>query len=93
MGRAGLDELPRLRRVGAAAAGPGHRRAADAQPARTATTSRRWGRTSPDYWHLFVEAKKLAFADRAKFYADPTFAKVPVDELISKAYADAARAS
>jgi gamma-glutamyltranspeptidase / glutathione hydrolase len=36
------------------------------------------GPTSPDYWHLFVEAKKLAFADRAKFYADPIFAKVPI---------------
>ena len=45
------------------------------------------GPTSPDYWHLFVEAKKLAFADRAKFYADPKFAKVPVAELISKEYA------
>lgn len=45
------------------------------------------GPTSPDYWHLLVEAKKLAYADRAKYYADPEFAKVPVDELISKAYA------
>ena len=45
------------------------------------------GPTSPDYWHLFVEAKKLAFADRAKFYADPKFAQVPVAELISKEYA------
>ncbi len=31
------------------------------------------GPTSPEYWHLFVEAKKLAFADRAKFYSDPDF--------------------
>ena len=45
------------------------------------------GPNSPDYWHLFTEAKKLAFADRAKFYADPVFAKVPVNELISKEYA------
>ncbi|MBA4186972.1 MAG: gamma-glutamyltransferase [Planctomycetaceae bacterium] len=45
------------------------------------------GPTSPDYWHLLVEAKKLAYADRAKFYADPKFAKVPVAELISKEYA------
>ncbi len=45
------------------------------------------GPTSPDYWHLLVEAKKLAYADRAKFYADPKFAKVPVTELISKEYA------
>jgi gamma-glutamyltranspeptidase/glutathione hydrolase len=49
------------------------------------------GPTSPDYWHLLVEAKKVAYADRAKFYTDPVFAKVPVAELISKDYA-AARA-
>lgn len=42
---------------------------------------------SPEYLHLFLEAKKLAFADRAKFYADPEFAKLPTEELISKAYA------
>ena len=34
-----------------------------------------------------IEAKKLAYEDRAKFYADPEFAKVPVARLISKAYA------
>ncbi len=45
------------------------------------------GPKSPDYWHLLVEAKKLAFADRAKFYADPLMAKVPVPHLISKEYA------
>jgi gamma-glutamyltranspeptidase / glutathione hydrolase len=48
---------------------------------------KKMGPESPDYWHLLVEAKKLAFADRAKFYADPAFAKVPVGELISKEYA------
>ncbi len=48
---------------------------------------KKMGPNSPDYWHLLVEAKKLAFADRAKFYADPVFAKVPVAELISKPYA------
>jgi gamma-glutamyltranspeptidase/glutathione hydrolase len=37
--------------------------------------------------HRFVEAKKLAFEDRARFYADPTFASVPVAELLSKEYA------
>ena len=41
--------------------------------------------------HNFVEAKKLAFEDRAKFYADPAFNKIPVAELISDAYADSRR--
>jgi gamma-glutamyltranspeptidase/glutathione hydrolase len=45
------------------------------------------GSGSPDYLHHFIESKKLAFADRARFYADPAFEKLPVDELISKAYA------
>jgi len=46
----------------------------------------------PDYIHLFTEAKKLAFEDRARFYADPEFADVPVQQLISKEYADKRRA-
>jgi gamma-glutamyltranspeptidase/glutathione hydrolase len=49
------------------------------------------GAGHPDYLHLFVEAKKLAFADRAKFYADPTFHPLPVAELISKPYAERQR--
>ncbi len=39
------------------------------------------------YVHAFLEAKKLAFEDRAKFYADMDFANVPVSGLISKEYA------
>ena len=46
---------------------------------------------SAEHIHLFVEAKKLAYEDRAKYYADPAFAKIPVDELISKKYADERR--
>ncbi len=46
---------------------------------------------SPDWWHLFLEAKKLAYADRARHYADPAFAKVPIAELISKPYAQERR--
>jgi len=42
---------------------------------------------SAEYIHLFTEAKKIAFEDRAKYYTDPLFAKVPVDQLISKKYA------
>ena len=49
-----------------------------------------WG--SPQYLHLLIEAKKLAFEDRAHFYADPSFADVPVAELISKPYAEKRRA-
>jgi gamma-glutamyltranspeptidase/glutathione hydrolase len=41
----------------------------------------------PDYIHLLVEAKKLAFEDRARFYFDPDFGDVPIDALISKSYA------
>jgi gamma-glutamyltranspeptidase/glutathione hydrolase len=44
---------------------------------------------STEYVHTFVEAKKLAFEDRAKFYADPAFAAIPVAGLISQEYADA----
>jgi len=42
---------------------------------------------SAEYMHLFTEAKKLAFEDRAKFYADPRFSAIPVPQLISKKYA------
>jgi gamma-glutamyltranspeptidase / glutathione hydrolase len=46
-----------------------------------------YGFGSPEHVHLFVEAKKLAFADRAALYADPKFYATPVARLISKAYA------
>ncbi len=42
---------------------------------------------SAHYLHTFIEAKKLAFEDRARFYADMDFANVPVKRLISKDYA------
>ncbi|EGN74783.1 gamma-glutamyltranspeptidase [Idiomarina sp. A28L] len=45
------------------------------------------GFDSPEYIHHFVEAKKLAFEDRAKFYSDTAFNDIPVDWLISKEYA------
>ena len=41
---------------------------------------------SAEHLHLFTEAKKLAFEDRAQYYADMEFADVPVEELISEAY-------
>jgi gamma-glutamyltranspeptidase/glutathione hydrolase len=42
---------------------------------------------STEHLHLFTEAKKLAFEDRAKYYADMDFVKVPVAELLSDDYA------
>ncbi|MBN2633207.1 MAG: gamma-glutamyltransferase [Bacteroidales bacterium] len=42
---------------------------------------------SAEYIHTLTEAKKLAFEDRAKYYADPRFTKVPVSTLVSKSYA------
>jgi gamma-glutamyltranspeptidase/glutathione hydrolase len=53
---------------------------------------RAMGFNSADALHVMIEAKKLAFEDRAKFYADPDFAKVPVQELLSKDYAGKRRA-
>jgi gamma-glutamyltranspeptidase/glutathione hydrolase len=43
---------------------------------------------SIEHLHAFIEAKKLAFEDRAKYYADPAFHELPVAQLISKSYAD-----
>src|SRR6476661_1709473 len=45
------------------------------------------GRNSAGTLHAMIEAKKLAWADRAKFYADPEFATIPLAQLISKQYA------
>jgi gamma-glutamyltranspeptidase/glutathione hydrolase len=45
------------------------------------------GYNSPEALHLMIEAKKLAFEDRAKFYADPDFNQIPLPGLLSKAYA------
>ena len=45
------------------------------------------GHNSADYLHTLIEAKKIAYEDRARFYADMAFAEVPVASLISKPYA------
>ena len=47
----------------------------------------RLGFGSAETLHLMIEAKKLAYEDRARYYADMEKAQVPVKELISKAYA------
>ena len=47
--------------------------------------------TEPEFIHVVVEASKLAFADREKFYGDPNFVKVPIETLLSDAYNDERR--
>ena len=48
---------------------------------------RNMGFQSPEALHVMVEAKRLAYEDRARFYADPHFAKIPIEWLTSKEYA------
>ncbi len=49
------------------------------------------GHHTADYYHLMVEVTKLAFADRDRWLSDPDFVNIPIQELISKAYADRRR--
>ncbi len=53
---------------------------------------RAMGFGTPATMHAFIEAKKLAFEDRARLYADPEFSKTPIAELNSKDYAAKRRA-
>jgi gamma-glutamyltranspeptidase/glutathione hydrolase len=48
---------------------------------------RSMGFNSTSALHVMIEAKKIAWADRAKYYADPTFTKIPLTGLLSKSYA------
>lgn len=45
------------------------------------------GHNSPKYLHTVIEAVKLAFADRDRYYGDPKFSKIPEEILLSKDYA------
>ena len=47
--------------------------------------------TGPEFFHLAIEASKLAFADREAFYGDPDFSDVPIQHLLSRDYADQRR--
>ncbi len=53
------------------------------------TDLRQWQRGSPELFHMMVEAKRLAFAAMAKTFADPDFAEIPTDYLLSEAFAKA----
>jgi len=52
---------------------------------------RKMGHNSPEYLHTVIEAVKLAFADRDRYYGDPKFSKIPEEILLSKAYASERR--
>jgi gamma-glutamyltranspeptidase/glutathione hydrolase len=45
------------------------------------------GAKSPEFWHILIEAKKLAYADLLRYNGDPRFVDVPLDRLLSKSYA------
>jgi gamma-glutamyltranspeptidase / glutathione hydrolase len=45
------------------------------------------GPANPEYWHVLIEAKKLAYADLYQYNADPNFVKVPLGKLLSENYA------
>ena len=45
----------------------------------------------PDHVHLLVQAKQIAYHDRDQWLADPRFAAVPMEKLLSKSYADQRR--
>ncbi|MDB9526351.1 gamma-glutamyltransferase [Oscillatoria sp. CS-180] len=49
------------------------------------------GHDSADYYHLMIEATKLALVDRGHWLTDPDFVKIPINKLVSKAYADRRR--
>lgn len=51
-----------------------------------------YGYQSAEYLHVLLEAKKLAFADRDRYISDPAFVDIPVERLLSKAYAEQQRA-
>ena len=92
MGRAGQRRISRLRCLGAAAQWPGHRAPSKCCSCSKGLTCAKPASAAPIICTAFIEAKKLAFEDRARFYADPAFDKLPIAELISTAYADKRRA-
>ncbi len=85
-----LHHLSRLDRLRTAAQRPGHGRARNAEHHGDFTRLARSARSAPSELHKQIEAMKLAYADLHRYNADPRFAKVPVNGLLSKDYAQRA---
>ena len=86
VGRAGVDELPRLRRLGAAAERPGHRRAADAQHARGLRPQDAWASAAPTTCTCSSRPRSSP-SPTARILRRPRIREDPVERLISKDYA------
>jgi gamma-glutamyltranspeptidase/glutathione hydrolase len=65
---------------------PGDRRARHAEHSR-GFPDRDYGRGTAETLHTLIEAKKLAYADMQSHVGDPRFSKVPIEAMLSKAYA------
>ena len=83
MGGADLHDLSRLDGFRASAEQPGHRRAFHAEHHGTFPLAE-YGHNSVQALHVMIEAKKLAYADLAKYIGDPRFVSIPVKGLLSK---------
>ncbi len=87
VGDAAHDHVSRVDGVRDTAEQPGHRRADDAQHPRACSRSAEYGHNSAETLHTLIEAKKLAYADMQRYVGDPRFHNVPVEAMLSKAYA------
>ena len=92
MGEPDLDHLQGLRGLSDAAADAGLRDARDAEHPGAVRCAARLrpaplGPRSPEFWHILMQAKRLAYTDLERYNGDPRFVHVPVNRLISKRYA------
>ena len=85
------DRLSRLHRRARPGRGARARSSCSSWRCCRASTLTRMDPTGPDFVHTVTECAKLAFADREAWYGDPDFVDVPIETLLSRAYADERR--